>query len=122
VLIGYVTRGKGVTVHALSCHNLPDDHERYTNCRWETASDGSEMVECRILVEATNRFGLLRDLTGAVAKRNLHMGNINSEVNEEKESTRIEFNVEVQDLFVLAKLMRSLSRLPGVSHVRRSNT
>jgi hypothetical protein len=47
------------------------------------------------------------------------MGNINSVIDEEHQSTSIEFNVEVQDLFVLAKLMRNLGHLPGVSQVSR---
>jgi len=118
-LIGYVTRGKGVTVHVLGCKNVPQDHERYANCRWEMAGNGAELVVCRILVDASNRFGLLSDLTGAVAKRNLNMGNIFSQINEEKQSTRIEFVVEVPDLFELAKLMRELGRLPGINKVSR---
>ncbi len=119
VLIGYVTRGKGVTVHALGCRNVPVDPERYVNCRWETADDGAEMLVCRIMVKAANRFGLLSDLTGAVAKSNLNMGNIYSQISEGEESIYVEFVVEVPDLFVLAKLMRSLGRLPGISRVSR---
>jgi GTP pyrophosphokinase len=119
VLIGYVTRGKGVTVHALGCRNMPSDHERYASCRWETADAGLEMLACRIAVKAANRFGLLSDLTSTVAKRNFNMANIHSEVNEAKELTTVEFTVEVPDFFELAKLIRSLSRLPGVSRVSR---
>jgi len=47
------------------------------------------------------------------------MGNIFSQINEEKQSTRIEFVVEVPDLFELAKLMRELGRLPGINKVSR---
>lgn len=119
VLIGYVTRGKGVTVHALGCRNVPPDHERYANCRWETADGGAEMLVCRIMVKAVDRFGLLSDLTGTVAKHNLNMANIHSQVSEAQESTQVEFTVEVTDFFELAKLIRSLGRLPGVNRVSR---
>jgi (p)ppGpp synthase/HD superfamily hydrolase len=71
------------------------------------------------MVKAANRFGLLSDLTGAVAKSNINMGNIYSQISEGEESIYVEFVVEVPDLFVLAKLMRSLGRLPGVSRVSR---
>src|SRR5207302_1082959 len=79
VLIGYVTRGSGVTVHALGCRNVPVDYERYVNCRWETADSGQEMLVCTVMVKSVNRLGLLSDLTGTVAKRNLNMANIHSQ-------------------------------------------
>ena len=119
VLIGYVTRGKGITVHALGCRNVPADYERYVNCRWETADSGQEMLVCQVLVKSVNRFGLLSDITGMVAQQSLNMANIHSQVNEARESTTIEFSVEVPDFFVLAKLLRNLGHVPGVSRVSR---
>jgi guanosine-3',5'-bis(diphosphate) 3'-pyrophosphohydrolase len=119
VLIGYVTRGSGVTVHALGCRNLPTDHERFVNCRWEMAESGQEMLACSVLVKSVNRLGLLSDLTGTVAKRNLNMGNISSIVNDEEQTITSEFVVEVLDFFVFANLVRELSNVPGVSRVSR---
>jgi len=117
-LLGYVTRGKGVTVHALGCRNVPTDVERYTKCRWETAED-SELLACRLLVESVNRIGLMSDIAGTVARQNLNMSDISSEVEPGTQASRIEFIVEVPDLFVLSKLRRVLERLSGVEHVRR---
>ena len=119
VLIGYVTRGSGVTVHTLGCRNVPTDHERYANCRWETAESGQELLSCEVLVKSINRLGLLSDITGTVAKRNLNMANIHSEVSEANFSSTVEFTVEVPDFFVFANLVRDLSRIPGVSRVSR---
>ncbi len=122
VLIGYVTRGKGVTVHALGCRNVPADYERYVTCRWETAESGQEMLACVVLVKSVNRLGLLSDLTGTVAKRNLNMANIRSQVSEQDGTSTIEFTVEVPDFFVFANLVRDLSKIPGVSRVSRIST
>jgi guanosine-3',5'-bis(diphosphate) 3'-pyrophosphohydrolase len=122
VLIGYITRGKGITVHALGCRNIPYDHERYVSCRWETAENEQEMLVCKVLVKSANRLGLLSDLTGTVAKRNLNMANIHSQVNDEEQTSTIEFTVEVPDFFVFANLVRDLSKIPGVSRLSRIST
>jgi GTP pyrophosphokinase len=117
-LLGYTTRGKGVTVHALGCRNVPADAERYVTCRWETTTQSPELVVCRIQIDAVNRIGLLSDVTAAVAKQNLNIGNFNSE-HEGLEQSRLKFDVEVADLFVLSRLMRRLQKLPGVVAVSR---
>lgn len=119
VLLGYVTRGKGITVHSLGCRNVPTDFERYVNCRWETEDSGQEMLVCQILVKSINRVGLLSDITGAVAKQRLNMANIHSQVSDARESTTINFSVEVPDFFILATLLRNLVRVPGVTRVSR---
>ncbi len=117
-LLGYVTRGKGVTVHALDCRNIPTDVERYTSCRWETA-EGAELLACRLLVEGRRRIGLMMDIAGTVARQNLNMGNIVSKLDEDTQISIIEFTVEVPDLFVLSRLRRELERLQSVERVRR---
>jgi GTP pyrophosphokinase len=117
-LLGYVTRGKGVTVHALDCRNLPSDIERYTSCRWETA-EGAELLACRLTVVGHRRIGLMMDIAGTVARQNLNMGNIVSQLEAQTQMSTIEFTVEVADLFVLSKLRHSLERLSGVEKVRR---
>lgn len=117
-LLGYVTRGKGVTVHALGCRNMPMDTERYADCRWETGED-TEMLIGRLEVVAGNRIGLISDIAGAVAKEGLNMRNIASHSDPETHYSHVDFMVEVPDLFVLSKLRRSLGRLAGVERVRR---
>jgi len=117
-LLGYVTRGKGVTVHALGCRNIPTDVERYTSCRWETA-EGTELLACQLMVEGSSRIGLMMEIAGRVARQSLNMRNIASQTDPDTQVSRIEFTVEVPDLFVLSKLRRSLERLSGVQRVRR---
>jgi len=117
-LLGYVTRGKGVTVHALDCRNIPTDVERYTSCRWETA-EGSELLACRLSVEGRRRIGLMMDIAGTVARQSLNMGNIVSTLDVDTQISRIEFTVEVPDLFTLSALRHTLERLNSVERVRR---
>lgn len=117
-LVGYVTRGAGVTVHALGCRNLPNDAERYIQCRWETLVDEDRLV-CNLEVTAINRIGLLSDVTGAVAAKRLNIDGLSTEPTAGSKETCVRFVVEVPDLFMLADVMRRLEELPAVKTVRR---
>jgi guanosine-3',5'-bis(diphosphate) 3'-pyrophosphohydrolase len=123
-LLGYVTRGKGVTVHALGCRNVPTDVERYVTCRWETMLEAPERFVCRVAVRAVNRIGLILDITSVIAALRLniagmatkHLGVLDDETEPE---TMVTFGLEVPDLFALASAIRKLERLPGVIEVSR---
>ena len=121
-LVGFVTRGKGVTVHVLGCRNLPSEPERMIACKWETTDEQGEWIVGRIEVLAVNRLGIVSDVTGAIARRGLRLAGIRStdvELAGGTPGTRIELGVEVTDLFELADVIRRLGRIPGVSAVRR---
>ncbi len=117
-LLGYVTRGKGITVHALGCRNIPTDVERYTACRWETGED-VELMLCRLEVVAGNRIGLISDIAGEVAREKLNIRNISSQNDAETQLSHVTFQVEVPDLFTLSTLRHGLARISGVERVRR---
>jgi guanosine-3',5'-bis(diphosphate) 3'-pyrophosphohydrolase len=119
-LVGYVTRGSGVTVHALGCRNLPNDAERFITCRWETTDGSQEHLLCQLEMECANRIGLLSDLTSAVAERRLNISGLTSKPCDKPDVALISFAVEVVDLFELAELMRHLERVVGVLNVKRS--
>jgi GTP pyrophosphokinase len=118
-VVGYITRGSGVTVHALGCPNLPSDVERFVGCRWETLADTPGRLLCRLELVAMNRIGLLSDITGAIAKRRLNIGHITSQPTDTPNQAKVSFMIEVTDLFELADVMRMLERLPGMLGVKR---
>ena len=118
-LIGYVTRGKGVTVHALGCPNVPAEVERYAACRWETTGGESERIVCRLEVRAADRIGLVSDITGVVARRRLYLAGIATKPQSPEGTITVSFGVEVPDLFILADVIRMLERVPGVIEVHR---
>jgi guanosine-3',5'-bis(diphosphate) 3'-pyrophosphohydrolase len=118
-LLGYVTRGKGITVHALGCRNIPMDVERYTTCRWETSAEAPARLLCRVEVRALNRIGLISEVTGVIAAQRLHIAGMATRRPEEPEQTIVSFGLEVADLFVLSGVMHRLERLPGVLEVTR---
>ncbi len=118
-VVGYITRGSGVTVHALGCSNLPNDVERFVGCRWETLAEVPERLLCRLELVAVNRVGLISDITGTIAKRYLNIGHIKSEPTDSPDQACVSFVIEVPDLFVLADVMRHLEQLPGIFSVKR---
>ena len=118
-LVGYLTRGAGVTVHSLGCRNLPDDHDRYTTCGWETNLQTPGQLSCHLELTAINRIGLLSVATGIIAAARLHIGQLASRPGERPGESVLSFTVEVADLFALAALIRQLGRVPGVSDVHR---
>jgi GTP pyrophosphokinase len=118
-LMGYVTRGAGVTVHALGCKNIPTETERLVQCRWETDAAGPEMLVCKLSVDAHNRVAMLSDITGLIAGRGLHIGQISSQPVAGFDRSTVKFSLEVTDLFELADIMRQLERIPGVIQVER---
>ncbi len=120
-LIGYVTRGKGVTVHREGCHNIPSDVDRLAACTWELESQDGGNIICQVEVTALNRVGLLRDITSSVAKQGLSIVGLESE-NIDEDEALVRFKVEVADLHELASLMRQLQKEPGIRHVANLNT
>jgi guanosine-3',5'-bis(diphosphate) 3'-pyrophosphohydrolase len=118
-LVGFVTRGKGVTVHAEGCSNLPNESERYTTCYWETSADGTERVVCNLQVISIDRIGLVSDITGILAARKLRIAGMSSGSIEKPGQCQVNFGLEVPDLFVLSDVIRRIERLPGVLRVTR---
>ena len=120
LIVGYVTRGKGVTVHRLNCPNVPVDSERYAVARWEILADKVERLVCRLELDAANRVGLLSDITGYLSRRGLNIGSIRS-INLAKDGveSQVSFVLEVPDLYVLASAMHGLGRLRGITGVKR---
>jgi guanosine-3',5'-bis(diphosphate) 3'-pyrophosphohydrolase len=116
---GYVTRGKGVTVHVQGCRNLPPDAERHAECNWELQHEAAELVVAQLDLTAANRGGLLAAVTGAVAKRSLRLHNLTSKAIDGGGQVNVRFGVEVPDMFALSGLMRELEWVPGVLRVGR---
>jgi GTP diphosphokinase / guanosine-3',5'-bis(diphosphate) 3'-diphosphatase len=120
-LIGFVTRGRGITVHTVGCPNVPTDAERYASCRWETDADSAERLVIHVEVRAVNRIGLVSDIASTVAAQKLNLAGISSRLPVEGANgeTIVNFGLEVPDMFVLAGVIRKLERLPGVLEVHR---
>jgi GTP pyrophosphokinase len=120
-ITGYVTLGRGVTVHRSDCASLqrmsavkPD---RVLQVEWTATDSGTLDVE--LAVSAYDRRGLLRDLTDVVAAERLSIDAVTSHTDHEAGTAHFALTVAVSDLEQLARLLRRLAAVPNVIEARR---
>jgi GTP pyrophosphokinase len=118
---GYVTLGRGVTVHRSDCASLmrmaalkPD---RVLKVEWAGADSGALNVE--LTVSAYDRRGLLRDLTDVLALERLSIDAVNSRTDHGTGIAYFVLIVAVSDLEQLARVLRRLAAVPNVMEARR---
>jgi guanosine-3',5'-bis(diphosphate) 3'-pyrophosphohydrolase len=115
-IVGYVTRGKGITVHRQDCRNLPAEMDRLAACQWELEGGSPKRLVRELEIVALNRVGLLRDITLGVAKHGSSIVGMASESGSDDQAT-VRFKLEVGDLHELATIIRQLKKIAGVRSV-----
>ncbi len=120
-IVGYITRGKGVSVHAASCPNVVNllyDPERRIDVEWDQASDVSPYtVRLRISVE--DRRGILADVSARIAGINTNIRDFEASVGDDHRGS-IRMTVEIADVKHLEKVMKSIRTVDGVLAVERA--
>ncbi len=121
-IVGFVTRGRGVTVHRKTCGNLrhlpADEAERLIAVRWaDQPVTTSYPVD--LLVIATDRKGLLRDVTSIFSDEDVDVTGVNTHSEKSTDTASMRFTVEVKDNRHLERLIAKLQRIPEVLEVRR---
>src|SRR3954470_6479836 len=120
-IVGYITRGKGVAVHARRCTNVGQlmiNPERIVEVEWADAGAGEAAYAVRLLAITENRTGMIADVTNAIKDIKTNIRASNAAVAPDDRG-RIEVTVEVFDLKHLDKVMTSIRKVPGVLDVER---
>ncbi len=120
-VIGYITRGRGVSVHRADCVNLSDgsvDPKRMIEVNWVGEHKASYNTEIQIV--ARDRPSILADITNAVAEIKLNVTAINARTARNKIIV-INMNMDIQDTQQLDKVIKYLKRLQDVVDVFRVN-
>ena len=119
---GYVTLGRGVTVHAARCASLArmrDAHpDRVLRVDWRDDDGGALPVGLRI--EAWDRRGLVRDVSDIVAAAGLGIEQLTTTTDRSAGTATLELHTAVRDLAQLSEVLRALGRVPNVFSARRS--
>ena len=123
-IVGYVTRGRGVTIHRTDCVNVMNmsemDRSRLLEAEWqqpETKQDEHYMAE--INVYANNRTGLLVDISKIFTERKIDIRNINCRTNKQEKATiSVSFNVSCKE--ELNSLIEKIRQLESVMDVERT--
>ena len=122
-IVGFVTRGRGVTVHRRDCANVkhlpPGEMDRLVRVRWASQpADATYPVD--VLVIAADRKGLLRDISSVFADDDVDVVGVNTHSDRSTDTAAMRFTVEVRDMDQLARVLGKLNQVPDVLDVRRS--
>jgi GTP pyrophosphokinase len=122
-IVGYVTRGKGVAVHARSCPNVQNlmyEADRRIQVEWSkpATEEGVTLYPVRLTVICDDRPGLLKEMTAIIAADDTNIRNLDSRPNGDGGAT-VDFVVQTQDVRHLNKLVMDLRRVAGVREVQR---
>jgi len=116
-IIGYVTRGEGVTVHRRDCHNVihQDERERLVDVEWGLRGQHYPVA---VHIEAWDRVGLLRDVSTLVAEDKVNMVGVRTEEHDDG-TISILATLETSGIEQLTRLLSKLETVRGVMSVSR---
>jgi GTP pyrophosphokinase len=121
---GFVTRGKGVAIHRRDCSNFrhmaAKTPGRVIEVEWGREREGL-FYPLDVVIEASDRQGLLRDISEVFAKEKMNVIGVNTQSVKDKQggTAWMTFTVEVGDAARLAHALAQVARVPGVRHARR---
>lgn len=119
-IVGYVTRGRGVTIHRADCPNvrnmIEQDHERMIDVSWGRNSDAVFPVE--VLVIAQDRMGLLKDILELFMREKIRITGMSTQ--SVKGDQHMTFRIEIHSAESLRKTLAGLREVKGVLAARRA--
>jgi GTP pyrophosphokinase len=120
-IVGYITRGRGVTIHRSDCANVlrlkEEDRERLIDVEWGALPDKVFPVD--IQVRAYDRPGLLRDVSELLANDQVNVMGVNTYTDKKDMIARMELHIEVVDIGQLSRVLDRIGQLPNIIEVRR---
>jgi GTP pyrophosphokinase len=117
-IIGYITRGKGISVHSKSCPNVQNlvyDADRRIDVEWTGPKYG--LYPVKLTLATADRRGLLADVTAAINDVHSNIQNIEARTGDEQAS--IEVTLDIVDMRHLERIVSTLRKIDGVHQVRR---
>lgn len=121
-IVGYITRGRGVSVHHKDCFSLsdsPEKDERMIEVEWE--SDTQIDFQAEIQINATDRKGLLREITQLLTDLKVTVNALNARTAKDQ-SASINIVIETKDIAFLEDLIKKFKRMQGIHEVFRVKT
>jgi len=120
-IVGYITRGKGVSVHAATCRNVVNlmfAPERRIDVEWDGQADQAPYV-VKLTMRVEDRKGMLAEISSKVSNINTNITNMEAHAGPDSQA-RIEMTVEIRDVKHLDKVIKSIKRVEGVLGVERA--
>jgi GTP diphosphokinase / guanosine-3',5'-bis(diphosphate) 3'-diphosphatase len=120
-IVGYITRGKGVSVHSATCSNVVNllyDPERRIDVEWDKGDDPAKYI-VRLSIQVEDRKGILADISAKIAGIDTNIKNVDATSNGDNRGN-IRMTVEISDMKHLEKVIKSLRAVKGVVDVERA--
>jgi GTP pyrophosphokinase len=120
-IVGYITRGKGVSVHSAGCPNVLNlmfDPERRIDVEWDTAGTDAPYT-VRLTMQVEDRKGMLAEISAKVSDINTNITTMEARTGGDHQA-RIDMTVEIRDMKHLEKVIKSIKGVEGVIGVERT--
>ena len=122
-IIGYITRGRGITVHRRDCPIIrkmgDSDRSRLVRVMWSDSPEPSGyFVDLQIL--AADRKGLLRDISSVLTGEDVDVLGVRSQSNRKNDTAVLRFTLEIAGMEQLGRVIDLVAQLPDVMQVRRA--
>ena len=119
---GYITQGRGISVHRSDCPNIlrnaSRSPERVIPVEWGTTTQHTYPVEVEI--QAFDRHGLLRDISAVLANERIAVTGAHTASDASNNLVRMQFTVEIPNLSALSRVLAKIAQLPNVLEVHRA--
>jgi guanosine-3',5'-bis(diphosphate) 3'-pyrophosphohydrolase len=124
-IVGYITRGKGVSVHSATCSNVINllyDAERRIDVEWDKspAGDAAAAYTVKLTMQVEDRKGVLAAVSAKIADINTNITNMEAHTGQDNHRARIDVTVQISDLKHLERVIKSLQTVDGVLDVERA--
>ena len=120
-IIGFITRGRGVTIHRRDCKNIlnmgEEKRSRLIEVEWSTGKTQTYPVDIEVL--AVDRTGLLRDITSILANEKVNVIAVNTRSDPLDHSASMRLTVEIDDVDQLSRVLNRIGQLSNVMEAKR---
>ena len=120
-IVGYITRGRGVSIHRADCTNIHDlsdsEDQRFIEVQWDNKEKATFISELQI--KALDRPKLLQDITSLYVDAKLNAVSLNLRINKEKVAI-VDIGFEINDIKQIEDLIKKMKKLDGVLEVYRN--
>ena len=122
-IVGYITRGRGVSVHRKDCTNIVSgekrgDSERLIKVYWEQEQSGESSYLTEIKILANDRKGLLAEIAGAISELKILITGINSKILKDNTAV-VNIKMEINSTEEINQIIRKMKNIQGVFDVER---
>ncbi|MCP4631834.1 MAG: bifunctional (p)ppGpp synthetase/guanosine-3',5'-bis(diphosphate) 3'-pyrophosphohydrolase [candidate division Zixibacteria bacterium] len=120
-IIGYITRGRGVSVHRKDCHNaagLMLDEDRRIDVAWDVGNDAAFMIKLNMFLE--DRKNIIKDITEVVASADINVRG--AEIIDRGHPSKGSIVIEVANVNQMNKVMKKIKKVKGVLEIERASS